>query len=243
MLQVENIDVYYNDLKVLWDVSFNVQDKEILTIIGSNGAGKSTILKTLAGLQKPVKGKILFNSIDINRVPAHRRVYLGICLVPEGRGLFPGMTITDNLELGAFNPAARRARQETFQFVYKMFPLLEKRKGQLAGTLSGGEQQMVAIGRGLMSRPKLLLLDEPSLGLAPLVVEEILTVIHKINQTGVTIVLVEQNVRVSLELANRAYIIESGRIVDHGPASDLVNDERVKKAYLGLQVGQNSAEI
>lgn len=243
MLSVESIDVYYGDLKVLWDVSLNVQGTEILTILGSNGAGKSTILRTISGLQKPSKGKIVFDNVELNKIPAHKRVDLGICLVPEGRDLFPGMTIAENLELGAFNPAARRARQETFQFVYGMFPLLEKRRRQLAGTLSGGEQQMVAIGRGLMSKPKLLLLDEPSLGLAPLVVEEIFAVIGKINQAGVTVALVEQNVRVSLELAKRVYIIESGRIVGHGAASDLVNDERVKEAYLGLEVEQNNPEI
>lgn len=235
MLQVENIDVCYGDLKVLWDVSFNVQDDEILTIIGSNSAGKSTILKTIAGLQKAVKGKIIFNGIDINKVPAHRRVSLGICLVPEGRGLFPGMTVSENLELGAYNIAARRTKQETMQLVYTMFPLLERRKSQIAGTLSGGEQQMVAIGRGLMSKPKLLLLDEPSLGLAPLVVEEIFRVINEINQAGVTIVLVEQNVRVALGLAKRAYIIESGRIVGCGDARNLMDDEQVKEAYLGLE--------
>jgi branched-chain amino acid transport system ATP-binding protein len=243
MLEVDGIVACYGDLKVLWSVSLNVQEKEILTIIGSNGAGKSTLLRTIVGLHKPVKGRLLFENFDLSRISAHRRVDLGICLVPEGRGLFPGMTIAENLELGAFNPAARRARQETFQFVYGMFPLLEKRSRQLAGTLSGGEQQMVAIGRGLMSKPKLLLMDEPSLGLAPLVVEEIFAVIGKINQAGVTVVLVEQNVRVSMELAKRAYIIESGRIVGHGAASDLVNDERVKEAYLGLEAEQNSPEI
>ncbi len=235
MLEVDGIDVCYGDLKVLWSVSLNVQDKEILTIIGSNGAGKSTLLRTFAGLQKPVKGSLLFEHTDLSKISAHKRVDLGICLVPEGRGLFPGMTITENLELGAYNRAARQVRGESIQFVYALFPLLERRKGQLAGTLSGGEQQMVAIGRGLMSKPKLLLLDEPSLGLAPLVVEEIFRVINEINQASVTIVLVEQNVRVALGLAQRAYVIESGRIAGSGDARNLMDDEQVKAAYLGLE--------
>lgn len=234
MLEVEGIDVCYGELKVLWGISLHVLEKEFLTIVGSNGAGKSTILRTLAGLQKPLKGRILFERMDLSRISAHRRVDLGICLVPEGRGLFPGMTIMDNLELGAYNATARRSSQESVQFVYSLFPLLEKRKRQLAGTLSGGEQQMVAIGRGLMSKPRLLLLDEPSLGLAPLIVEEIFRAIDEINRSGVTIVLVEQNVRVSLELAHRAYIVESGRIVGEGNARELIKDERIVEAYLGL---------
>jgi len=235
MLEIDSIDVLYGDLQVLWGVSLTVMEKEILAVLGSNGAGKSSLLKTLTGLLRPTRGSIRFGGVSLDRVPGHKRVEMGICLVPEGRGLFSGMTILENLELGAYNAVARGQREETLEFVCRMFPILEKRRRQIAGTLSGGEQQMVAIGRGLMSKPKLLLLDEPSLGLAPLVVEEIFGAIGLINQSGVTVVLVEQNVRASLELAHRGYIIESGRIVGQGEGKSLLNDERVKEAYLGLE--------
>jgi len=236
MLEVDNIDVYYGDLQALWDVSFNVQEGEIVAVIGSNGAGKSTILKTLAGLLRPARGSITFNSVRLERLSADKRVELGICLVPEGRGLFPHMTVLENLELGAFKPEARRIRNETCRLVYDVFPVLEARKKQAAGTLSGGEQQMLAIGRGLMSRPKLLLLDETSLGLAPLAAKSIFEVIGQVNKLGVTVVLVEQNVHMALGLANRAYIVENGRIVGHGDAEKLLHDERIRDAYLGLEV-------
>jgi len=234
LLEVERIDVYYGDLQVLWGVSFDVQEKEILAIVGSNGAGKSTILKTLAGLLRPARGKISFHGRRLEQLPPEGRVGLGICLVPEGRGLFPGMSILENLELGAYNRQARRLRAQTFRSVYELFPVLEKRKRQIAGSLSGGEQQMVAIARGLMSRPKLLLLDEPSLGLAPLLTKSIFEAIAEVNKSDVTVVLVEQNVQTSLDLANRAYIVESGRIVAHGAAESLSNDRRIKEAYLGM---------
>ncbi|MFC1938250.1 ABC transporter ATP-binding protein [Chloroflexota bacterium] len=234
MLVIDKIDVYYGDLQALWDVSFVIEEKEIVAIIGSNGAGKSTILKTLAGLLSPATGSISFNGMRLDKLPADKRVELGICLVPEGRGLFPGMSVLENLELGAFNNAARRIRSETFRLVYEMFPILEKRRTQAAGTLSGGEQQMLAIGRGLMSKPKLLLLDEVSLGLAPLLAKIIFEVIDQINKSGVTIVFVEQNVHMSLGLANRGYIIENGRIVGHGDAKSLLHDKQVREAYLGL---------
>ncbi|MFH1243242.1 MAG: ABC transporter ATP-binding protein [Pseudomonadota bacterium] len=235
MLEIHQIDVFYGDLQTLWSVSFTVEEREIVAIIGSNGAGKSTILKTLAGLLRPVRGSISLKGMRLDKLSPDRRVLLGICLVPEGRGLFAGMSILENLELGAFNSAARSRKEETLKYVYQMFPILGKRKRQAAGTLSGGEQQMVAIARGLMSRPKILLLDEPSLGLAPLITKCIFETIEQVNKSEVTIVLVEQNVRMSLELANRAYIVENGRIVGSGDAKCLFHDQRVKEAYLGVE--------
>jgi len=234
LLEVDRIDVFYGDLQTLWEVSFSVEEKGIVAILGSNGAGKSTILKTLAGLLVPSRGSIRFNGMRLDTLSAHKRVGLGICLVPEGRGLFTGMSILENLELGAFNTEARKRMEETLKFVYGMFPILEKRKRQEAGTLSGGEQQMVAIARGLMSKPKLLLLDEPSLGLAPLITMTIFEAIEQANRSGLTMVLVEQNVKMSLELANKAYIIENGYIVGQGDAHSLLHDQRVRDAYLGV---------
>lgn len=240
MVKIDEIDVYYGDLQTLWGVSLEVYEKEIVAVIGSNGAGKSTILKTLVGLVKPTKGRIIFKGMRLEMLPAHKRVGLGICLIPEGRGLFGGMSVLENLELGAFNATARNKKEETLEFVYELFPLLKKRKKQVARTLSGGEQQMVAIGRGLMARPKLLLLDEPSLGLAPIVMKSIFETIEQVNRSGVTIVLVEQNVRMSLELANRAYIVENGYIVGHGDSRNLLDDQRIKDAYLGLGATQGN---
>jgi len=234
LLEVDRIDVFYGDLQTLWEVSFSVEEKGIVAILGSNGSGKSTILKTLAGLLVPSRGSIRFNGMRLDTLSAHKRVALGICLVPEGRGLFTGMSILENLELGAFNTEARKRMEETLEFVYGMFPILEKRKKQEAGTLSGGEQQMVAIARGLMSKPKLLLLDEPTLGLAPLITMNIFEAIEQANRSGLTMVLVEQNVKMSLELANKAYIIENGYIVGQGDAHSLLHDQRVRDAYLGV---------
>jgi len=234
LLEVDRIDVFYGDLQTLWEVSFSVEEKGIVAILGSNGSGKSTILKTLAGLLVPSRGSIRFNGMRLDTLSAHKRVALGICLVPEGRGLFTGMSILENLELGAFNTEARKRMEETLEFVYGMFPILEKRKKQEAGTLSGGEQQMVAIARGLMSKPKVLLLDEPSLGLAPLITMTIFEAIEQANRSGLTMVLVEQNVKMSLELANKAYIIENGYIVGQGDAHSLLHDQRVRDAYLGV---------
>ncbi len=234
MLEVDRIDVFYGDLQTLWEVSFSVEEKGIVAILGPNGSGKSTILKTLAGLLVPSRGSIRFNGMRLDTLSAHKRVALGICLVPEGRGIFTGMSILENLELGAFNTEARKRMEETLKFVYGMFPILEKRKKQEAGTLSGGEQQMVAIARGLMSKPKVLLLDEPSLGLAPLITMTIFEAIEQANRSGLTMVLVEQNVKMSLELANKAYIIENGYIVGQGDAHSLLHDQRVRDAYLGV---------
>lgn len=233
MLEVNNIDVYYGDLQALWDVSLTVQEGEVVALIGPNCAGKSTTLKTISGLLRPRTGGVSFNGVRLDNEPAHRIVRSGVSLVPEGKRLFPGMSVLENLELGAFIPENRKARGESLTLVYKLFPVLEQRKSQRAGTLSGGEQQMLAIGRGLMSKPKLLLLDEPSLGLAPILAKSIFEVTSQINKSGVSILLVEQNVRIALELANRAYIIESGRIVGHGDAKDLLDDKRVREAYLG----------
>lgn len=235
MLEVNNIDVYHGDLQALWGVSLTIQEGEMVALIGANGAGKSTIVETISGLLTPATGSVIFNGTRLDREPTHRIVRLGICLVPEERQLFPGMTVLENLELGAFIPESRKIKDETLKSIYELFPVLKARSNQAAGTLSGGEQQMLAIGRGLMSRPKFLMLDEPSLGLGPLVVKAIFEVIHQINKSGVGILLVEQNVRIALGLAKRAYIVENGRIAGHGDARSLLNDKHVKEAYLGIR--------
>jgi len=234
MLDVKNIDVYYGDAQALWDVSFSVNQGEIVTLVGSNGAGKSTTLKAISGLVPPSSGEILLEGNRIDRTPAHRIVELGVAQIPEGRRLWPGLSVQENLELGAYIPAARAMRAETMEWVFQLFPLLRKRRTQLAGTLSGGEQQMLAIGRGLLSRPKLLILDEPSLGLAPLLVGEVFETIQKINGEGMTILLVEQNVNHALAISNRGYVLETGRIVISGSGKELLADGHVKTAYLGF---------
>ena len=234
MLEVENINVFYGDAQALWDVSFTVNQGEIVTLVGSNGAGKSTTLKAISGLVPPLTGEIRFEGTCIDRVPAYRIVEMGIAHIPEGRRLWPGLTVGENLELGAYIKAVRSLREETVEWVFKLFPRLKERLNQLAGTLSGGEQQMLAIGRGLLSKPKLLILDEPSLGLAPLLVDEVLETIQKINGKGVTILLIEQNVNRALTISTRCYVLELGRIVLSGSGQDLLTDERVKTAYLGL---------
>ena len=234
MLDVKNIDVYYDDAQALWDVSFSVNQGEIVTLVGSNGAGKSTTLKAISGLVPPSSGEIRLEGNRIDRAPAHSIVEMGIAQIPEGRRLWPGLSVQENLELGAYIPAARAVRAETMEWVFQLFPLLRKRRSQLAGTLSGGEQQMLAIGRGLLSRPKLLILDEPSLGLAPLLVDEVFETIQKINGEGMTILLVEQNVNHALAISNRGYVLETGRIVISGSGKELLDDEHVKTAYLGF---------
>ncbi len=234
MLEVENIHVFYGDAQALWDVSFKVNRGEIVILVGSNGAGKSTTLKAISGLTPPASGEIRFEGMRIDRMPAHRIVEMGIAHIPEGRRLWPGLSVRENLELGAYTKAARSLRQETMEWVLRLFPRLEERMHQLAGTLSGGEQQMLAIGRGLLSKPKLLILDEPSLGLAPLLVDEVLETIQKINRQGVTVLLIEQNVNQALTISTRCYVLELGRIVLSGSGKDLLADERVKTAYLGL---------
>jgi len=234
MLRVEKINVFYDDAQALWDVSFAVNRGEIVTLVGSNGAGKSTTLKAISGLVPPLSGEILFGESRIDRLPAHRIVEMGIAHIPEGRRLWPGLTVRENLELGAYSRAARAARGETMAGVFQLFPRLDERKNQLAGTLSGGEQQMLAIGRGLLSKPQLLVLDEPSLGLAPLLVNDIFGTIQKINRQGVTVLLVEQNVNYALVISHRGYVLETGRIVLHGPGKELLANEHVKTAYLGF---------
>jgi branched-chain amino acid transport system ATP-binding protein len=233
MLEVNHIDTYYGELKALWDVSLTLDKGEIVALIGANGSGKSTLLEAIAGLLPPTTGEILFEGVRLDKEPSHRIVEFGVCLVPEDRGIFPGMNVSENLELGAFSKRGRKEKEETLHVVYGLFPILKNRRNQLTRTLSGGEQQMLAIGKGLLSRPKLLMLDEPSLGLAPLVTKNIFEAICQINQTGVSILLVEQNVHIALRVAKRAYIIENGRIVQHEQAKNLLRDRRVIQAYLG----------
>ena len=234
MLEVEKIDVFHGHLQAIWGVSIQVGDGDLVSLVGANGAGKSTIVETISGLNTLTAGRITFNGVRLDRSPAHRVVSLGVSLIPEERGLFPGMSVLENLELGAFRPETRKIRNETFPFVYELFPILKSRSAQKAGTLSGGEQQMLAVGRALMAKPKLLMCDEPSLGLAPLVVKNIFEVIKQINESGVGILLVEQNVRAALNLAKRAYIIENGRVTGEGEAKSLLDDEKVREAYLGV---------
>lgn len=233
LLQVNSIDVFYGNLQVLWDVSLMVNRGEIVAIAGANGAGKTTLLKTISGVLHPAQGSIEFVGRDITKMNAYDIVGQGISQVPEGRKLFPEMTVIQNLILGSYNRGARPNRDQNLSRVYELFPVLEERKNQLAKTLSGGEQQMVAIGRGLMARPKLMIIDEMSLGLSPLIVSELFRVLHEIRDRGITILLVEQNVWQTLHEADRAYVIETGRIVLSGKAIDLMDEEDVKNAYFG----------
>jgi branched-chain amino acid transport system ATP-binding protein len=233
MLKVENINTYYEDLQALWGISLEVNTGELVALVGPNGAGKTTTLKTIAGLLKPASGAIMFDGKALNKETAHKIVELGISQVPEGGGIFTGMSVLENLELGAFIPSARRFKNESLEQVYEIFPRLKERQDQQAGTLSGGERQMLAIGRALMSKPKLLLFDEPSFGLAPILVQHMFEVIGRINKQGMTILLVEQNVRAALDLADRAYVIENGRIVGEGKGDALLSFESIRSAYLG----------
>jgi len=233
VLEISNLDVYYGDLQALWGISLSVEDGSVVTLVGSNGAGKSTLMQAITGLIRPKAGSITFDGLRLDKLPAHRIVKSGVCMVPEGRRLFPRMTIIENLEVGA--STARKARQETLGWVYEVFPILEARSGQQAGTLSGGEQQMLAIGRALMSRPKLLLVDEMSLGLSPLATQSIAQAIKGLNESrGLAILLVEQDVQLALSLAHKGYIIENGRMVGQGDARDLLCSEEIKEAYLGM---------
>lgn len=234
MLKIEKLNFSYDDLKVLWDIDLEVHAGEIVTVVGSNGAGKSTTLKNISRLVRPTSGAITFNGADINRLESHEVVERGIVQVPEGRKIFPEMTVRENLRMGSFIKSARQDRESNIERVFGLFPRLKEREKQLGGTMSGGEQQMLAIGRGLMANPKLLLLDEPSLGLSPLLVKNIFDIITEINRQGVTILLVEQNVYQSLRIAHRAYVLETGRVVLTGKGEELLNDEHVKKAFLGM---------
>ncbi|MCB5725057.1 ABC transporter ATP-binding protein [Mitsuokella jalaludinii] len=233
MLKIDNIDVYYGAIHALKGISLEVNEGEIVTLIGANGAGKSTTLRTISGLLKPKAGSITFLGQSIVGVRAHEIVKKGISQVPEGRRVFAEMTVMENLDLGAFVRKDKAGIQQDLKHVFELFPRLEERKNQSAGTLSGGEQQMLAMGRALMSRPKLLLLDEPSMGLAPLLIKEIFNIIVDINKSGTTVLLVEQNANMALSIANRAYVLETGRITLSGKAQDLAASEDVRKAYLG----------
>ena len=234
MLSVESLSVFYGKAQALWDVSLNVEGKSLTAIVGSNGAGKSTILNTLAGLLKPSSGNIIFEEKNINDYEPYERVEMGISLIPEGRRLFPSLTVEENLQIGAYGKRSRADIKKSLEWVYQLFPILMERRKQLAGTLSGGEQQMAAIARGLMSKPKLLMLDEPSLGLAPLIALEVFKLIKEINDAGVTILLVEQDVYQTLQLAEKAFVLETGKIVMEGSGGELMKEESIKKAYLGL---------
>jgi branched-chain amino acid transport system ATP-binding protein len=234
MLSVEHVDVRYGDLQVLWDVNLEVREGEIVALVGSNGAGKSTLIRTIAGLVKPSGGAIHYGNTVLNDKPPHTITESGISMVPEGRRLFPKMTVLQNLEMGAFLKKARPQKEATLGWVYEIFPILQKRSLQPAGLLSGGEQQMLAIGRALMGRNDFLLLDELSLGLSPLLVKQIFDVLVTINKAGITLFIVEQNVPMTLKIANRAYIMETGRIVGEGVGRELMESEHVKAAYLGM---------
>jgi branched-chain amino acid transport system ATP-binding protein len=234
MLEVKNIDVAYGDVQVLWDVSFTVQEGEILVLVGANGAGKSTTLKAVSSLLPLESGEIHFMGERLDVLPPHAVIELGVVHVPEGRRLFPEMTVEENLIMGSLSPTAKGQRAESLEWVYSLFPRLLERRKQPAGTLSGGEQQMVAVGRGLMARPKLLMFDEPSLGLAPLLVQDIFDIVKKINAEGVTTLLVEQNVNLTLQFCDRAYVMENGRIVLAGSGRELLDNDHVRQAYLGI---------
>jgi branched-chain amino acid transport system ATP-binding protein len=239
LLELDDVHVSYGKIEAIRGISFEVDEGEIVTLIGANGAGKSTTLKTISGLRTVAQGEIRFNGQVITRMPGHKRVLAGISQAPEGRGIFPGMTVVENLHMGAY------ARSGDFSNdlakVYDLFPRLAERKRQAGGTLSGGEQQMLAIGRALMSEPKVLLLDEPSMGLAPMLVNQIFSIVEEINRRGTTILLVEQNAQQALKIAHRAYVLETGQIVKSAPAADLLNDPEVKAAYLGGDLGPGRA--
>jgi branched-chain amino acid transport system ATP-binding protein len=241
MLEVTNISAFYGDIQALWDVSLTISEGEIVTLIGSNGSGKSTIMKAVAGLTKPREGNITFDGVSLGRLPSHRIVDLGISLVPEGRRLFPEMTVRENLDVGASAGRAREFKHSSMGSVFDLFPILQDRSRQVAGTLSGGEQQMLAIGRALMARPKLLLIDEMSLGLSPIVVDNILQAIKDVNSArNMSIALVEQDVGAALSIADRGYVVEHGRIVAEGDTKSLQCDGRITEAYLGVSLGEQA---
>ena len=234
MLKVNSINVYYGDLQVLWDVSFEVKEKEIAVLVGANGAGKSTTIRTISSLLTPKSGSIEFNGIRLDRLPPNKIIEQGIVHVPEGRRLFSEMSVEENLIMGSLYAEAKHKRYQTMDYVYTLFPRLKERRKQMSGTLSGGEQQMLAIGRGLMSLPKVMMFDEPSLGLSPLLVQDVFKLVRTINSEGVTVLLVEQNVRQTLGMCHRAYVLENGRIVLQGTGRELLENEQVKEAFLGI---------
>ena len=239
-LESQDLNVFYGDSQALWDFSIEVNQGEMVVLVGPNGAGKTTLLRTIVGLHRPASGSILLDSQPIHNVPAHQLVERGVILVPEGRRLFNNMTVLENLEIGAFTQRARREKDQTLHQIFEIFPILDQRQHQTAGMLSGGQQQMLAVGRALMGLPRLLLLDEPSLGLAPLVVEQIFETLAKINRVGVSVLVAEQNVNAVLELAHRAYIVEQGRIAGQGTGAELLTDQNVREAYLGHAPGKSS---
>ncbi len=234
LLEVRDINVFYGDLQVIWGVSFNVRQGEIVCLIGANGAGKSTILKTISGLLRPTTGEILFEDERIDQLRPYKLIELGIVHVPEGRRLFTEMTVEENLDMGSLKGESRQRREQSKDMVFELFPRLRERRRQIAGTLSGGEQQMLAIGRGLMARPRLMMFDEPSLGLAPILVKEIFNVINRIRDEGTTVLIVEQNVKQTLSISDRAYVLENGRIVLEGTGQEMLGNAHVKTAYLGV---------
>ena len=234
MLQVTDLDVFYGDAQALWGASVTVGSGEVVSIVGSNGAGKSTLVNAIMGILRPRRGRIVLDDQDVTETPGHRMCRAGVAIVPEGRRLFPSMSVEDNLDLGAFNRVARAHYEEALQWVHTLFPRLADRRSQLAGSLSGGEQQMLAIGRGLMARPRLLLMDEPSLGLAPVVVDEVFDVIETVRDEGVSVLLVEQNAQMALDVSSRAYLLAEGRVVMDGTAEELAKSREVRNSVLGL---------
>ncbi len=243
LLSIHGLSAAYGDIQALWDVSLDIGEGEIVALIGSNGAGKTTLLRNIAGLHRPLAGTVMFDSAAIQTMPAYRIVEQGVILVPEGRRLFGGMTVLENLEMGAYHRRARQTRPRMLQQVFELFPVLAERQHQRANTLSGGQQQMLAIGRALMGVPRLLMLDEPSLGLAPLIVENIFEIITRLKDQGVTVFLIEQNARRALELAQHAYILEQGRIVGGGSGAYLLQSDEVRQAYLGYAPADEPAGV
>lgn len=233
MLEVKDLEVYYGVIQAIKGISFEVNEGEVIALIGANGAGKTTILHTITGLLSPKKGHVIFEGKDITKLPAHKIVKLGMAHVPEGRRVFAQLTVYQNLKMGAYTRKDKEEIEKTLQGVYKRFPRLEERKNQIAGTLSGGEQQMLAMGRALMSHPRIIVMDEPSMGLSPILVNEIFDIIQSVSKSGTTVLLVEQNAKKALAIADRAYVLETGKIVKSGDADVLMNDDSIKKAYLG----------
>lgn len=233
MLEIRDLEVYYGMIQAIKGVSFQVNQGEVIALIGANGAGKTTILHTITGLLSPKKGSVIYEGTDITKIPAHKIVSLGMAHVPEGRRIFADLSVYENLKMGAYTRKDKAEIEETLEKVYERFPRLKERKNQMAGTLSGGEQQMLAMGRALMSKPKIILMDEPSMGLSPILVNEIFDIIQEVSKSGTTVLLVEQNAKKALSIADRAYVLETGRIVLDGKAEDLLNDDSIKKAYLG----------
>lgn len=234
MLEVKNLQVYYGLIQAIKGVSFEVNQGEVIALIGANGAGKTTILHTITGLIQPKAGSVIFEGTDITKVPGHKIVSMGMAHVPEGRRVFANLSVYQNLKMGAYIQKDKKVIGETLEMIYKHFPRLEERKNQLAGTLSGGEQQMLAMGRALMSSPKMILMDEPSMGLSPLLVKEVFSIIEYCHESGITILLVEQNAKMALGIADRAYVLETGNITMSGKADEMLENEDVKKAYLGV---------